>query len=171
MTVPQKAFLGLGSNLEDPQRQILTAFERLAATPGISLVCRSSLYRTAPIGYADQPDFINAVAEVLTTLSAQDLLAAALGLEKSHGRVREFQNAPRTLDVDVLLYGDRQMECPVLTVPHPRAHTRAFVLKPLLEIAPHCIIPGLGPARDFLAACADQGIQRIPDPVPLVLAA
>ena len=162
---PHRAFLALGSNLEAPERRLLQAFDQIAATPGITLVRRSSLYRTAPIGFADQPDFINAVAEVLTTLSPHELLAAALDVEQQQGRVREFQNAPRTLDVDVLFYGDQHVDSATLTLPHPRAHERAFVLKPLLEIAPHCVIPGRGPARDFLPACADQGIQRIVDPV------
>ncbi|MDD5296413.1 MAG: 2-amino-4-hydroxy-6-hydroxymethyldihydropteridine diphosphokinase [Rhodocyclaceae bacterium] len=166
------AFLGLGSNLESPAEQVLRAFERIAATPGITLLRCSSLYRTAPIGYADQPDFVNAVVEVATTLTPEGLLAAMLEIEMSHGRVREFPNAPRTLDLDLLLYGDRVMVSEALTLPHPRAHQRAFVLHPLLEIAPHCHIPTLGPARDFLAACDDQGISRMPAPQrPLVKAA
>ena len=165
MTTPQRAYLALGSNLDAPSLRLLKAFEQIAAMPGITLVRRSSLYRTAPVGFADQPDFINAVAEVLTTLSPEELLAAALAVERQQGREREFQNAPRTLDVDVLLYADECVDSATLTLPHPRAHERAFVLKPLLEIAPHCVIPGRGPARGFLPACADQGIQRITDPV------
>ncbi len=161
------AFLGLGSNLESPAEQVLAAFERIAATPGVTLLRASSLYRTAPIGYADQPDFINAVVEVATTLAPRALLHAMLDIEHCHGRVREFQNAPRTLDVDILLYGDMSLETEGLTLPHPRAHERAFVLLPLMEIAPHCHIPGLGLARDYLAACGDQGISRLP-PMPLV---
>lgn len=164
------AFLGLGSNLASPAEQVLSAFERIAATPGVTLLRASSLYRTAPIGYEDQPDFINAVVEVATTLAPRALLTAMLNIEMSHGRIREFLNAPRTLDVDLLLYGDMSLETDGLTLPHPRAHQRAFVLHPLLEIAPHCHIPGLGPARDFLAACGDQGISRLP-PMPLVMAA
>ncbi len=171
---PQRAFLALGSNLDAPSHRLLKAFEQIAATPGITLVRRSSLYRTAPVGFIDQPDFVNAVAEVLTTLSPFELLAAALSVERQQGREREFVNAPRTLDVDVLLYADQRVDSERLTLPHPRAHERAFVLRPLLEIAPHCHIPGRGPARDFLPACGDQGIQRIHDPVdgiPLVRAA
>ena len=170
----ERAFLALGSNLDAPEQRLLQAFEQIAATAGITLVRRSSLYRTAPVGFIDQPDFINAVAEVLTTLSPFELLAAALSVERQQGREREFQNAPRTLDVDVLFYGDQHVDSASLTLPHPRAHERAFVLRPLLEIAPHCVIPGRGPARDFLPACADQGIQRINDPLdarPLVKAA
>lgn len=162
---PQRAFLALGSNLDAPAHRLLRAFAQIAATPGITLVRRSSLYRTAPVGFIDQPDFINAVVEVLTTLSPFDLLAAALSVEREQGRERDFLNAPRTLDVDVLLYADQHVDSASLTLPHPRAHERAFVLRPLLEIAPHCHIPGLGPARDFLPACADQGIQRINDPL------
>jgi 2-amino-4-hydroxy-6-hydroxymethyldihydropteridine diphosphokinase len=166
------AFLGLGSNLASPAKQVLAAFERIADTPGVTLLRCSSLYRTAPIGYADQPDFINAVVEIATALAPDDLLAAMLDIEHSHGRIRKFQNAPRTLDVDLLLYGDLVMETETLSLPHPRAHQRAFVLHPLLEIAPHCHIPSLGLARNFLAACGDQGISRMSLPeTPLVKAA
>ncbi len=158
------AFLGLGSNLTNPAQHVLDAFEQIAALPGVTLLRRSSLYRTAPVGYADQPDFINAVAKVATSLEPEALLSALLSLEQNHGRVREFANAPRTLDLDVLLYSDVSMHSPVLTLPHPRAHERAFVLYPLLEIAPHCQIPGLGLAQQFLPQCQGQGITRIPDP-------
>ncbi len=159
------AFLGLGSNLANPEEQVLAAFTQIAATPGVTLLRRSSLYRTAPIGFADQPDFINAVAEIATTMAPEELLEAMLNIEHSHGRIREFQNAPRTLDVDLLLYGDVVLDTDSLTLPHPRAHERAFVLHPLLEIAPHCQIPNLGLARNYLAICDGQGIVRIPDPV------
>jgi 2-amino-4-hydroxy-6-hydroxymethyldihydropteridine diphosphokinase len=166
------AFLGLGSNLGSPAEQILAAFGRIAETPGVTLLRCSSLYRTAPIGYADQPDFVNAVVEIATDLAPDDLLAAMLDIEHSHGRIREFQNAPRTLDVDLLLYGDLVMDTETLSLPHPRAHQRAFVLHPLLEIAPHCHIPTLGLARNFLAACGDQGICRMSLPgIHLVKAA
>lgn len=160
------AFLGLGSNLASPEAQVLAAFDQIAATPGVTLLRRSSLYRTAPIGYEAQPDFINAVAEVATELGPEELLEAMLGIEQRHGRVREFQNAPRTLDVDILLYANLSVATERLTVPHPRAHERAFVLEPLLEIAPHCHIPGLGPAHQFRTACMGQGIARVPDPPP-----
>lgn len=155
------AFVALGSNLDDPARQVLDAFAALARIPGVALLACSSLYRTAPIGYADQPDFINAVAKIRTTLSPQDLLAALQAIERAHGRRREFANAPRTLDLDVVSFGGLRRQYDDLVLPHPRAHRRAFVLLPLLEIAPDCVLPGLGPAADWLGFCADQGIARV----------
>ncbi|MEK7881693.1 2-amino-4-hydroxy-6-hydroxymethyldihydropteridine diphosphokinase [Methyloversatilis sp. NSM2] len=155
------AHIGLGANLADPEKQVRAALDELAATPGIVLERKSSLYRTAPIGYDNQPDFINAVARVRTTLEPQALLDALLDIERTHGRVREFLNAPRTLDLDVLLYEDRVINTDTLNVPHPRAHLRAFVLLPLLEVSPDVVIPGIGPASAWLAHCQDQPIQRI----------
>lgn len=155
------AHIGLGANLADPEKQVRAALDELAAAPGITLERKSSLYRTAPIGYDNQPDFINAVARVRTTLEPQALLDALLDIERTHGRVREFLNAPRTLDLDVLLYEDRVINTDTLNVPHPRAHLRAFVLLPLLEVSPDVIIPGIGPASAWLAHCQDQPIQRI----------
>jgi 2-amino-4-hydroxy-6-hydroxymethyldihydropteridine diphosphokinase len=156
------AHIGLGANLDDPEQQVRAALDELAVTPGVTLERRSSLYRTAPIGYDNQPDFINAVARVRTTLAPQALLDALLDIERRHGRVREFLNAPRTLDLDVLLYEDRQISTDTLNVPHPRAHLRAFVLLPLLEVSPDVVIPGIGAASDFLAQVQDQAISRIP---------
>lgn len=157
------AHIGLGANLADPEKQVRAALDELAAAPGIVLERKSSLYRTAPIGYDNQPDFINAVARVRTTLEPQALLDALLDIERTHGRVREFLNAPRTLDLDVLLYEDRVINTDTLNVPHPRAHLRAFVLLPLLEVSPDVVIPGIGPASAWLAHCQDQPIQRIAD--------
>jgi 2-amino-4-hydroxy-6-hydroxymethyldihydropteridine diphosphokinase len=164
------AHIGLGSNLADPEAQVLAALDEIGATPGIVLEGRSSLYRTAPIGYDNQPDFINAVARVRTSLAPQALLDALLGIERNHGRVREFQNAPRTLDLDVLLYDDRQIHTDTLNVPHPRAHLRAFVLLPLLEVSPDLAIPGIGAASAWLAHCQDQPISRIADAMTVRLA-
>lgn len=155
------AHIGLGANLADPEKQVRAALDELAAAPGIALERKSSLYRTAPIGYDNQPDFINAVARVRTTLEPQALLDALLDIERTHGRVREFLNAPRTLDLDVLLYEDRVINTDTLNVPHPRAHLRAFVLLPLLEVSPDVVIPGIGPASAWLSHCQDQPIQRI----------
>lgn len=155
------AHIGLGANLADPEKQVRAALDELAAAPGIVLERKSSLYRTAPIGYDNQPDFINAVARVRTTLEPQALLDALLDIERTHGRVREFLNAPRTLDLDVLLYEDRVINTDTLNVPHPRAHLRAFVLLPLLEVSPDVVIPGIGPASAWLAHCQDQPIQRV----------
>jgi 2-amino-4-hydroxy-6-hydroxymethyldihydropteridine diphosphokinase len=130
------AFVGIGSNLDDPVRQVRDAFEELERLPQTRLVKKSSLYRSAPLGHAAQPDFINAVAQLETGLSAQRLLAEMQQVEERHGRKRSFPNAPRTLDLDVLLYGNATLDLPALKIPHPRMHERAFVLKPLLEIAP-----------------------------------
>jgi 2-amino-4-hydroxy-6-hydroxymethyldihydropteridine diphosphokinase len=155
------AHIGLGANLADPEMQVRAALDELAAAPGIVLERKSSLYRTAPIGYDNQPDFINAVVRVRTTLEPQALLDVLLDIERAHGRVRKFLNAPRTLDLDVLLYDDRLINTDTLNVPHPRAHLRAFVLLPLLEVSPDLVIPGIGPANAWLARCQDQPIQRI----------
>jgi 2-amino-4-hydroxy-6-hydroxymethyldihydropteridine diphosphokinase len=135
------AYVGLGSNLEDPARQVETALQELDRLPQTRLVRRSSLHRTKPVGYADQPDFINAVAQLETALPADRLLDELQALEARHGRTRSFPNAPRTLDLDLLLFGDLVMKSERLTVPHPRMLERAFVLEPLREIAPDLELP------------------------------
>ena len=145
-----RAFIALGSNLQDPQQQVQRAMEELNGLPGTRLVARSSLYRTAPVGYDDQPDFINAVAEVETTLEAEALMRQLLALEATFGRERPFPNAPRVLDLDLLLYDNLELDTEVLTLPHPRMHERGFVLLPLAEIAPDLMIPGK--SRRFGAA-------------------
>ena len=148
------AYVGIGSNLDEPRRQVLEAFTELDRLPHTRLVKKSSLYRSAPMGHAAQPDFINAVAQLETGLPAERLLAELQALEARHGRERSFPNAPRTLDLDVLLYGNAQIDSPALTVPHPRMHERAFVLKPLLEISPEL------PYKAFLEI-AGQKVERI----------
>jgi len=160
-TASMKAFIGLGANLGDPESQVRRAFAALAELPRTRLLAASSLYRSAPVGVVAQLDFINAVAEVETALAARALLDALLAEEMRFGRTREFPKAPRTLDLDLLLYGDRVIAEPGLVVPHPRMHERAFVLAPLAEIAPDIVIPGKGRAAALLAACADQRIERI----------
>ena len=155
------SYVGLGSNLADPVSQVVRALDALDTLPQTRLLQASSLYRSAPVGYLDQPDFINAVAQVETGLAPRALLDALLALELECGRTREFQNAPRTLDLDVLMYDDLVHHEHGLTVPHPQMHLRAFVLQPLLEIAPDCIIPGVGSAADALAACAGQQLERL----------
>jgi 2-amino-4-hydroxy-6-hydroxymethyldihydropteridine diphosphokinase len=154
-----RAFVALGANLGDPRRQVEQAFRDLGAMPHTRLVQESSLYRTAPVGYAAQPPFVNAVAELDTGLGAERLLAELQAIEARHGRERSFANAPRTLDLDLLLFGDERISKPGLEVPHPRLHERAFVLVPLLEIAPQAEIPGLGPARSFLKESC--GVERL----------
>ena len=114
------AYVGLGANLEDPVAQVTAGMAALAALPRTRLVAQSSLYRTVPVGYTEQPDFINAVAAVKTALGARELLDALLATEQHHGRVRTFPNAPRTLDLDLLLFGNHAQHSPRLTLPHPR---------------------------------------------------
>jgi len=148
------AYVALGANLGDPRNQLLAAFEDLGAIPESRLAARSSLYRSAPAGYADQPDFLNAVAKLETRLPPRELFAWLQQIERAHGRVRSFRDAPRTLDLDLLLYGAEQIDTPTLTVPHPRMHERAFVLVPLLELDAGAVIPGHGKASELLHACA-----------------
>jgi 2-amino-4-hydroxy-6-hydroxymethyldihydropteridine diphosphokinase len=159
---PAVAYIAIGANLGDPQAQVRDAIEALALLPGTRLITASSVYRTAPVGADGQPDYFNAVACIDTQLAPRVLLEALLDLESRKGRFRSFQNAPRTLDLDLLIYGNQIIDEPGLIVPHPRMHLRRFVLDPLLEIAPDAVIPGRGAARGFLAAIADQAIQRQP---------
>ena len=154
------AFIGLGSNLEDPRSQLQRAFAELDGLADTRLIVRSSLYRSAPLGYPDQPEFVNAVAKIATALTPQALLQALLQIEREHGRERTFCNAPRTLDLDVLLYDDMQLHEHGLTIPHPQMHLRAFVLQPLLEIAPDTCIPGIGQAQQALRNCHDQTLEK-----------
>ncbi|WP_295994350.1 2-amino-4-hydroxy-6-hydroxymethyldihydropteridine diphosphokinase [Rugamonas sp.] len=152
------AYIGIGANLGDARANVADAIERLRRLDGCALQAVSRLYRTAPIDSSGD-DYINAVARVATALDAEALLQALHGIEQAHGRERPYRNAPRTLDLDLLLYGDARIASATLTVPHPRLHQRAFVLVPLLELAPAIALPGLGPARQFAAAVADQDIS------------
>jgi 2-amino-4-hydroxy-6-hydroxymethyldihydropteridine diphosphokinase len=156
-----RAFIALGSNLQDPAAQVSSALREIAELPGTRLLRHSSLYRTAPVGYDNQPDFINAAAEVSTTQQPLALLRALLGLEARHGRERPFANAPRVLDLDLLIYDDQVMQTPELTLPHPRLYERGFVLFPLAEIAPDLDIPGKGRVSDLISACQDQGMEKM----------
>jgi 2-amino-4-hydroxy-6-hydroxymethyldihydropteridine diphosphokinase len=155
------AFVALGANLDDPQAQVHSAIAALGTLPDTRLVRASSLYRSAPVGYSNQPDFINAVAEVATGLAPRELLDALLALEHRRGRVRDFPNAPRTLDLDIILYGDLALHEHGLTIPHPRMHERAFVLVPLAEIAPGAKVPGRGAARELLAGVDTGSVERV----------
>jgi len=136
MREPVTAYVGLGANLGDPAATLTQAMQRLGSTAGVTLMARSSLYRSAPVD-SSGPDYINAVVEVRTFLTAPELLFCLHGIESAAGRERPYRNAPRTLDLDIVLYGDGQISSPALTVPHPRMWLRAFVLVPLNEIAPH----------------------------------
>ena len=148
------AYVALGANLGDATAALQTALQRLACTPGLRLVRASRLYRTTPIA-STGPDYLNAVAEVLTTLTAPALLATLQAIENAAGRQRPYRNAPRTLDLDLLLYGSASIHSPDLTVPHPRMWERAFVLVPLAEIAPQRVPP------QALRAVAGQGISAV----------
>lgn len=159
------ACIALGANIGEPLRQVEAGFAALAGLPGTKLLAKSSLYRSAPVGYADQPDFINAVAVIETTLAPHALLEALLAIERAHGRVREFANAPRTLDLDIVLYGDTVMHDAGLTIPHARMLDRAFVMVPLAEVAPDARVPGHGLVRDLAARVDAAGVaqlQRMP---------
>jgi len=156
------AFIALGSNLDDPPAQIHSALRALAAMPETRLVRASSLYRNPPVGYLAQPDFINAAAMVETRLAPRALLEQLLFIERTHGRVRDFPNAPRPLDLDIALYGERVIREPGLTIPHPRLLERAFVLVPLAEIAPDAIVPGRGRVADLLRAVDETALVRLP---------
>lgn len=157
----KKAFVALGSNLQQPRQQVIQALKALAQLPDTRLIAYSSLYRTAPVGYDNQPDFINAAAVLETGLPPLRLLHELLALENTHGRQRPFPNAPRILDLDLLLYDDMVMNTAELTLPHPRMHERGFVLLPLAEIAPDLVIPGHGQVVDLAKTCMNQGVTRI----------
>jgi 2-amino-4-hydroxy-6-hydroxymethyldihydropteridine diphosphokinase len=155
------AYLALGANLVDPAAQVHAGIEALAVLPDVRLLSVSSLYRSTPVGVRGQPDFVNAVVAAETVLDAHALLAVLLAIEARFGRRRDFRHAPRTLDLDLLLYGAEIIDTPELEVPHPRMHLRAFVLAPLTEIAPDCRIPGRGSAFAWLPAVYAQRIEKL----------
>ena len=155
------AYVALGANLGDPAATIRAAFGALANLPESRVVHCSSLYRTAPVGNTEQPEFINAVAALETTLAPESLLDALFDIEARFGRIRTKKNGPRTLDLDLLLYNNQQLNLPRLTLPHPRLHLRAFVLYPLAELAPDLQLPGRGSIAAWLPAVANQGISRL----------
>jgi 2-amino-4-hydroxy-6-hydroxymethyldihydropteridine diphosphokinase len=157
----ERVFVGLGANLGDAANTLRQAVAALRAQPEVQVVALSSLYRSAPVD-AGGPDYVNAVAELRTTLAPEALLQRLLQIEQQHGRERPYRHAPRTLDLDLLLYGDRRLETPSLTLPHPRLHLRAFVLEPLAELAPQLQVPGQGAISDWRTRCRDQAIERLP---------
>ena len=163
-----RCYVALGANLGEPIATVRAAISALRELPGAQLVSASSLYRTAPVGLKHQPDFINAVVAIDGVLpaptDAKALLQALFRIEEKFGRQREpsgARNLARTLDLDLLLYGNQISDDPALTLPHPRMHERAFVLAPLAEIAPELMIPGRGSVKDLLAQCSDQRITRL----------
>jgi 2-amino-4-hydroxy-6-hydroxymethyldihydropteridine diphosphokinase len=159
---PARAYIGIGSNLDDPANQVHRAFQALSTLPAGRLVAQSPLYRSAPVGGPPgQPDYINAVAALDTTLNPDQLLAALRAIETGQGRVRAERWGPRTLDLDLLLYDRLVRDDPWLTLPHPRLHQRAFVLYPLYDIAPDLDIPGHGSLAALRAHCPLQTIARL----------
>ena len=154
------AYVGLGANLGAAAATIESATLALDHIDSTRVVRSSSLYRSAPVG-AEGPDYLNSVVELRTTLAPPALLAELQRIEAAHGRARTYRNAPRTLDLDLLLYADQTLETDALTVPHPRLHERAFVLLPLAEIAPGLVVPGRGAVTDLLRRAADQRIDRL----------
>lgn len=161
--MPQTHFavIALGSNLAEPARQVRAALSALEAHPQIQIEKTSSLYLTAPVGYDDQPDFVNAVCSVRTSLDGVSLLAVLNRIEADFGRERTFRNAPRTLDLDIIDFDGISSDDPHLTLPHPRAHERSFVMKPLAEILPDFVLGGHGRAADLAAALGDEEIRLL----------
>jgi len=165
MSEPQgdaRAYIGLGSNLDEPAAHIRSGVAALARLAKTRVEACSSLYLSAPVGRQDQPDFVNAVCRVRTGLAPSTLMHDLLEIEYQHGRERRGEKGgPRTLDLDLLLYGHEAIRSEELTVPHPRLHERAFVLYPLSELEPELVIPGRGPLRELLAGCAGQWVQKL----------
>jgi 2-amino-4-hydroxy-6-hydroxymethyldihydropteridine diphosphokinase len=157
---PFRCWVGLGANLGDARRAFDQAREVLRAHPAISMLRCSSLWRSAPVD-AGGPDYLNAVIELQTEWAPLALLALLQSLENEAGRTRPYRHAPRTLDLDLLTHGEQVQTDPILTLPHPRMHVRAFVLEPLLELAPNARIPGMGAARDWLGRIQDQPLSRL----------
>ena len=159
-----RCYIGLGSNLDNPARQVAIAINQLAQLPQTQLVRASSLYRSAPMGPQDQPDYINAVVCLDTCLNAESLLQQLLHIEQSHGRIRGPQRwTARTLDLDILLYGQEVIRSQVLTIPHPGIAERNFVLYPLQEIAPGLVIPQMGPLDSLIAGCEPNDLVKLHD--------
>jgi 2-amino-4-hydroxy-6-hydroxymethyldihydropteridine diphosphokinase len=155
--------IGLGANVGNARATLAWALQQLKANPAVQVRQVSSLYRTRPVD-ADGPDYLNAVALLSTSLEPEALLSLLQGLELQAGRERPYRHAPRTLDLDLLLHGQRALSSPRLTLPHPRMHERGFVLVPLAEVAPALPVPGTGPASALLAQVADQGVERCAGP-------
>jgi 2-amino-4-hydroxy-6-hydroxymethyldihydropteridine diphosphokinase len=157
-----RAYIGLGSNLDDPLARLRSGVAALKLLDQTQVEMCSSFYRSAPVGMQDQPDFINSVCRVRTVQAPEMLLQNLLEIERTHGRVRRGEKGgPRTLDLDLLLYGIQEIATEALTVPHPRLHERAFVLYPLHEIDPDLVVPGRGALRELLAKCTEQRVQKV----------
>lgn len=157
------AYIGIGSNLDDPEAQVRRAVDALADTTGIERVRHSPWYRTEPLGQPGQGDYINGVAELETRLEPEALLHALQAIEQRQSRVRLERWGPRTLDLDILLYGDRHIDTPTLTIPHREMAQRSFVLRPLADLAPDLVLPDGRSLRHLLANCPSRGIVRLSD--------
>lgn len=153
------AVISLGANIGDPAAAMVGGLAALAATPDVQVVAESSIYRTAPVGGPDQPDYLNSVVIVETELPPYALLAVCHGIENDWQRTREVRWGPRTLDLDIIAFGAEVSDEPDLTLPHPRAHERAFVLAPWLEVDPQAVIPGKGTVAELLSAAGTQGVE------------
>ncbi len=164
MSAITTAYIGLGSNLDDPVNQVHSALSELSRLPDTQSVAQSRLYRSAPVGPADQSDYVNAVACVETALSAIALLDALQAIELRHHRKRVQHWGPRTLDLDILLFGDQFIQSDRLMVPHPELANRRFVLQPLCDIAPELTVPGAGKLCDVLAVCPDAPLLGVVPP-------
>lgn len=161
-TTAKAAYIGIGSNLEDPIEQVLRARNAIAALPKSRLIAFSPLYENPAVGPGEQPDFVNAVAAIETRLSPHDLLDALLAIEADQGRVRgSVRWQPRTLDLDLLVYGRLSIDDERLTVPHPHIQERAFVLQPLTDVAPELDVPGLGAVAALLSAVHPTRLRQI----------
>ena len=159
--MPVRAYVGLGSNLDDPAAQLQAALRALSEIPHTRLCRASRLYRTPPWGLLDQPEFVNAVAELETELTPPELLEALQAVERGAGRERIERWGPRILDLDLLLHGEAQIDAPGLHLPHPHLHERAFVLLPLAELVADLVVPGRGRVADLLAAVDCRGIEAL----------
>ncbi len=161
---PVTAYIALGANLGQLRSTLEAALAALQEWPGIRVTAVSSAWHSAPVG-CEGPDYLNAVAAIETSLAPLELLDALQAIEHRHGRERPYVNAPRTLDLDLLLYGEQRIDTDRLTVPHPRLHERAFVVLPLMELAPDLVLPGGVPLQDYEAAVRQQSINRTPEPL------
>ena len=164
-----RAAVGLGANIGDPEASLRAAVRGLGETPDVELVAASSLYRTAPVGVTDQPNFLNAAVVVRTTLEPVELLDRLAALEAAAGRTRRVRWGPRTLDLDLLLHGDRTLVSPALTLPHPRLVERRFVLEPLLEAWPDARLPDGRALADLLERLPPEGVERLGRPLSITL--
>ena len=155
------AYIAVGSNLANPLDQVTSAFNEIGNMPKSKLIKKSSCYSSSPLGYKDQPDFVNAVVSIETELSPHELLLELQMIESSHKRERSFLNAPRTLDLDILLYGDLRIDEPKLTIPHPRMHERTFVIFPLQEINENISVPPFGDIAKIAKGLDPENTKRI----------